>query len=66
MNAVKVQSMCLKNEKSKLLKENVKLKNYIKRYLTEMALRNGRDQSRPLSVKLQSNIKKIEDVSHKM
>ncbi|XP_052753372.1 dynein regulatory complex subunit 2 [Galleria mellonella] len=58
MNRVKVQTMCLKAEKVKLTKENVQLKSYIKRYLTELALRGGKD--RPLSVKLQSEMHKID------
>lgn len=50
--------MCLKAEKAKLAKENVQLKHYIKQYLTEMALRGGKD--RPLSVKIQSGVQKID------
>lgn len=50
--------MCLKAEKAKLAKENVQLKNYIKQYLTEMALKGGKD--RPLSVKIQSGVQKID------
>ncbi|XP_026327546.1 dynein regulatory complex subunit 2 [Hyposmocoma kahamanoa] len=57
-NHVTVQTMCLKAEKAKLAKENVQLKHYIKQYLTEMALRGGKD--RPLSVKLQSGMQKID------
>ncbi|XP_059052064.1 dynein regulatory complex subunit 2 [Achroia grisella] len=57
MNRVKVQTMCLKAEKVKLAKENVQLKSYIKRYLTELALKEGKD--RPHSVKLQSEMQKI-------
>ncbi|KAM3965166.1 dynein regulatory complex subunit 2 [Aphomia sociella] len=58
MNRVKVQTMCLKAEKAKLAKENVQLKMYIKRYLTELALKDGKD--RPLSMKLQSQVQKID------
>lgn len=50
--------MCLKAEKAKLAKENLQLKHYIKQYLTEMALKGGKD--RPLSVKLQSGVQKID------
>ncbi|KAJ2949253.1 hypothetical protein O0L34_g6206 [Tuta absoluta] len=57
-NRVKIQSICLKAERSKLQKENAQLKHYIKRYLTEMALRGGKD--RPISVKLQSEVQKID------
>ncbi|XP_049873715.1 dynein regulatory complex subunit 2 [Pectinophora gossypiella] len=58
LNTVRVQSMCLKAEKAKLTRENIQLKHYIKRYLTELALRGGKD--RPLSVKLQSEMQKID------
>ncbi|XP_053609962.1 dynein regulatory complex subunit 2 [Plodia interpunctella] len=56
MNRVKVQSLCLKAEKAKLVKENTQLKLYIKRYLTELALRGP---ERPLSVKIQG-VQKID------
>ncbi|CAH2095993.1 unnamed protein product [Euphydryas editha] len=52
MNRVKVQTMCLKTERAKLAKENIQLKQYIKRYLTELALKGGRD--RPHSMKCQT------------
>ncbi|XP_060803456.1 dynein regulatory complex subunit 2 [Amyelois transitella] len=55
-NRVKVQTLCLKAEKAKLVKDNTQLKLYIKRYLTELALR-GVD--RPLSVKIQG-VQKID------
>ncbi|KAG6444553.1 dynein regulatory complex subunit 2 [Manduca sexta] len=54
LNRAKVQTMCLKTEKAKLAKENIQLKHYIKKYLTELALR-GKD--RPTSVKHQSENK---------
>ncbi|CAH0398228.1 unnamed protein product [Chilo suppressalis] len=57
-NRVKVQTICLKAEKAKLAKENVQLKLYIKRYLTELALRGGKD--RPQSMKIQSELQKID------
>lgn len=52
MNRVKVQTMCLKTERAKLAKENIQLKQYIKRYLTELALKGGKD--RPQSMKCQT------------
>ncbi|XP_050350704.1 dynein regulatory complex subunit 2 [Nymphalis io] len=55
MNRVKVQTMCLKTERAKLAKENIQLKQYIKRYLTELALKGEKD--RPFSVKCQSEPK---------
>lgn len=55
VNRVKVQTMCLKAEKAKLAKENIQLKQYIKRYLTELALKGDKD--RPLSMKCQSALK---------
>lgn len=58
LNRVRVQTMCLRGEKSKLAKENVQLKLYIKRYLTELALRDGKD--RPVSMKVQSGLQKID------
>jgi hypothetical protein len=58
VNRVKVQTFCLKAEKAKLEKENVQLKLYIKRYLTDLALRDGKD--RPRSMNIQSAIKKME------
>ncbi|KOB79015.1 Coiled-coil domain-containing protein [Operophtera brumata] len=45
VNHVRVQTMCLRAEKAKLAKENVQLKHYIKRYLTELALKSKRPQS---------------------
>ncbi|KAG7308456.1 hypothetical protein JYU34_005663 [Plutella xylostella] len=58
MNHVKVQALCLKAEKTKLSKENIQLKHYIKKYLTELALKNEKD--RPSTVKVQSGINKAE------
>lgn len=58
MNHVKVQALCLKAEKTKLSKENIQLKHYIKKYLTELALKNEKD--RPTTVKVQSGINKAE------
>lgn len=58
INRVKVQTMCLKAEKAKLTKENLQLKQYIKRYLTELALKGEKD--RPTSVKIQSEMQKID------
>ncbi|XP_072948787.1 dynein regulatory complex subunit 2-like [Epargyreus clarus] len=58
VNRIKVQTMCLKVEKAKLAKENIQLKQYIKRYLTELALKGGKD--RPLSVRIQSEVNKID------
>ncbi|CAH2237410.1 jg11265 [Pararge aegeria aegeria] len=58
VNRVKVQTMCLKTERNKLAKENIQLKQYIKRYLTELALKGGKE--RPLSMKLQSEMQKID------
>ncbi|CAH2048758.1 unnamed protein product, partial [Iphiclides podalirius] len=49
VNRVKVQTICLRAEKAKLAKENVQLKHYIKKYLTELALKDGKD--RPMSLK---------------
>ncbi|CAB3227184.1 unnamed protein product [Arctia plantaginis] len=57
VNRARVQTMCLKTEKSKLVKENDQLKHYIKRYLTELALK-GKD--RPLSMKIRSEVQKID------
>ncbi|KAJ0176476.1 hypothetical protein K1T71_007655 [Dendrolimus kikuchii] len=56
VNRAQVQTICLRNEKNKLAKENVLLKNYIKRYLTELALK---DKERPASMKVQSEVQKI-------
>ncbi|XP_023948916.2 dynein regulatory complex subunit 2 [Bicyclus anynana] len=58
VNRVRVQTMCLKTERIKLAKENIQLKQYIKRYLTELALKGGKD--RPLSMKLQSEMQKAD------
>ncbi|CAG9786883.1 unnamed protein product [Diatraea saccharalis] len=58
MNRVRVQTICLKAEKAKLAKENVQLKLYIKRYLTELALRGNK--SRPQSMQIQSELQKID------
>ncbi|XP_075977920.1 dynein regulatory complex subunit 2-like [Anticarsia gemmatalis] len=57
VNRAKVQTMCLKTEKAKLVRENVQLKHYIKRYLTDLALR-GKD--RPLSMRIRSEVQKID------
>ncbi|KPI95680.1 Coiled-coil domain-containing protein 65 [Papilio xuthus] len=59
VNRVKVQTMCLKAEKAKLAKENIQLKQYIKKYLTELALKGGKD--RPASMKYTSNIQKTDE-----
>lgn len=56
MNHVNVQNVCLGAEKAKLYRENTQLKHYIKRYLTELALKS--EKARPLSVRLQSDMKK--------
>lgn len=45
VNRARVQTMCLRAEKTKLAKENVQLKHYIKRYLTDLALKSNRPQS---------------------
>lgn len=65
VNRVKVQTICLKTEKAKLHKENSQLKNYIKRYLTDLALKTGHDQ-RPISVQMHSEVKKIGGSSRKL
>ncbi|KAL0838642.1 hypothetical protein ABMA28_016722 [Loxostege sticticalis] len=57
VNRVRVQTMCLRAEKAKLGKENVQLKLYIKRYLTDLALKGGKD--RPVSVKI-SALQKVD------
>uniref|UniRef100_A0A2A4IU49 Dynein regulatory complex protein 1/2 N-terminal domain-containing protein n=1 Tax=Heliothis virescens TaxID=7102 RepID=A0A2A4IU49_HELVI len=57
VNRAKVQTLCLKTEKAKLVKENIQLKNYIKRYLTDLALK-GRD--RPLSMKIRTEAPKVD------
>ncbi|XP_021200197.3 dynein regulatory complex subunit 2 isoform X2 [Helicoverpa armigera] len=57
VNRAKVQTLCLKTEKAKLAKENIQLKNYIKRYLTDLALK-GRD--RPLSMKIRTEPPKVD------
>ncbi|XP_034831905.1 dynein regulatory complex subunit 2 [Maniola hyperantus] len=58
VNRVKVQTMCLRTERIKLAKENIQLKQYIKRYLTELALKGGKE--RPLSMKIQSEMQKMD------
>ena len=55
VNRVKVQTMCLKAERAKLAKENIQLKQYIKRYLTELALKGNKE--RPMSMKNQNELK---------
>uniref|UniRef100_A0A2H1V0G5 Dynein regulatory complex subunit 2 n=1 Tax=Spodoptera frugiperda TaxID=7108 RepID=A0A2H1V0G5_SPOFR len=57
VNRAKVQTICLRTEKAKLMRENVQLKNYIKRYLTDLALK-GKD--RPLSMKIRTDAPKID------
>ncbi|XP_022116966.2 dynein regulatory complex subunit 2 isoform X2 [Pieris rapae] len=44
VNRAKVQTMCLRSEKSKLAKENIQLKQYIKKYLTDLALKDGKER----------------------
>ncbi|CAH0691987.1 unnamed protein product [Spodoptera exigua] len=56
VNRAKVQTICLRTEKAKLMRENIQLKNYIKRYLTDLALK-GKD--RPLSMKIRTDVPKI-------
>ncbi|KAI8437007.1 hypothetical protein MSG28_010407 [Choristoneura fumiferana] len=51
-------TMCLRAEKNKLTAENVQLKHYIKRYLTELALKGHK--GRPFSVALQSKTQKVD------
>ncbi|XP_038220706.1 dynein regulatory complex subunit 2 [Zerene cesonia] len=51
-NRAKVQTMCLRTEKNKLIKENIQLKQYIKKYLTDLALNDGK--VRPQTTKLPS------------
>ncbi|KAL4716674.1 hypothetical protein ACJJTC_004793 [Scirpophaga incertulas] len=58
LNRVKVQTLCLKKEKTKLAEENIQLKLYIKRYLTDLALRGGKD--RPQSMNIQSTSRPLE------
>ncbi|XP_063363983.1 dynein regulatory complex subunit 2 [Cydia amplana] len=58
MNKVKVQTLCLRAEKSKLASENVQLKHYIKRFLTDLALKGTK--ARPLSVSLPSKTQKTD------
>ncbi|XP_068633669.1 dynein regulatory complex subunit 2-like [Battus philenor] len=64
VNRAKVQSMCLRAEKAKLAKENVQLKQYIKKYLTELALTGGKE--RPASMKLQTRLQKINDTGNNL
>ncbi|KPJ08605.1 hypothetical protein RR48_12358 [Papilio machaon] len=59
VNRVKVQTMCLRAEKAKLAKENVQLKQYIKKYLTELALNGSKD--RPASMKYTAIIQKTDE-----
>lgn len=61
VNRAKVQTICLRSEKAKLAKENVQLKHYIKRYLTELAL-TGKD--RPQSMKIRSEMPKIDKAAY--
>lgn len=58
VNRAKVQTICLRTEKAKLVKENLQLKNYIKRYLTDLALK-GKD--RPLSMRIRTEAPKIDN-----
>ncbi|XP_041979272.1 dynein regulatory complex subunit 2-like [Aricia agestis] len=58
VNRIKVQNMCLKAEKAKLTGENMQLKQYIKRYLTELALTGG--QARPHSMRVHSEMEKVQ------
>lgn len=44
VNRAKVQTMCLKSEKVKLAKENTHLKQYIKKYLTDLALKDVKER----------------------
>ncbi|CAF4932810.1 unnamed protein product [Pieris macdunnoughi] len=44
VNRAKVQTMCLRSEKAKLAKENIQLKQYIKKYLTDLALKDGKER----------------------
>lgn len=55
VNRVKVQNICLKAERAKLAKENIQLKQYIKRYLTELALKGNKE--RPTSMKYHTELK---------
>ena len=57
VNRAKVQSICLRTEKAKLMKENIQLKNYIKRYLTDLALK-GKD--RPLSMRIRMEAPRVD------
>lgn len=59
VNRVKVQTMCLKAEKAQLARENAQLKLYIKKYLTEMALKGEKD--RPMSMKPKSHTQMFDD-----
>ncbi|CAG5045255.1 unnamed protein product [Parnassius apollo] len=63
VNRVKVQTMCLKAEKTKLAKENLQLKQYIKKYLTELALKGGKE--RPLSMEVRNEAQNL-DVNGKI
>ncbi|CAK1551252.1 unnamed protein product [Leptosia nina] len=44
VNRARVQTICLWSEKAKLAKENVHLKQYIKKYLTDLALKDGKER----------------------
>ncbi|XP_050685067.1 dynein regulatory complex subunit 2 [Leptidea sinapis] len=57
VNRVKVQVMCLKSEKTKLSKENNQLKQYIKRYLTDLALKDTK--ARPVTSNYHNEMEKI-------
>ncbi|CAG4971245.1 unnamed protein product [Colias eurytheme] len=52
VNRARVQTICLRTEKNKLAKENIQLKQYIKKYLTDLALNDGK--MRPHTTKLPS------------
>ncbi|KAJ8722233.1 hypothetical protein PYW08_004635 [Mythimna loreyi] len=58
VNRAKVQTICLRAEKAKLVKENLQLKNYIKRYLTDLALK-GKD--RPVSMRIRTEAPKTDN-----
>ncbi|XP_061716411.1 dynein regulatory complex subunit 2, partial [Cydia pomonella] len=58
INKVKLQTICLRAEKNKLASENVQLKHYIKRFLTELALKGTK--ARPLSVSQLSKTQKTD------
>ncbi|VVC91270.1 unnamed protein product [Leptidea sinapis] len=56
-SAMIVQVMCLKSEKTKLSKENNQLKQYIKRYLTDLALKDTK--ARPVTSNYHTEMEKI-------